>query len=357
MKKMFGQIKGFISATTGKTVDIFHPCVVLEKDNKQMVFVFSHDDIYAIKENPTMYSVTSEQKFSNTKILTQKDLALTREYYWEKMNDKRLPFRERDNARKIYENCHIGFKCEHPIEKNRAFLEKDVPCFQKDRKIHYVQTRPRNERENEMEIMKKDKSFYIDALKIIESAMICDKLNKYESGFETPEIIAEPFKEKFTLKERIDFAFEVRQEQKIQKLPYDCEKSQIYKINASSKTPFVEKLLQTNFLSEKDKEEIPSLMPIFKLEDLDKRMDFYEKEISFREEKLSVIEKQCGAGSIEKTAKFKEELKVFNQEINLVEIELEKFLNEHDIPNDFEPLSDYLKAKTCDLVEYDDDVE
>ena len=343
-KVMLGKIYGFLSEKTGDVVTKPHPCIFIDdKNGNRYSFIFSHDKDYGVKDKELRYSILSpEQKFSNTRVL-EEDLKITRDYYYVMSKDKTLPYKARMDAKEIYENVSIGYICYHPIAKERAYLEQEVPKFDIsscNRDNFKTKTSYKEDSKTDMDL----KNFFTEGMRKVEKALLNDRLFVYKSSLKDSDSLFETQKEPFSLKDRIDFAFALDKEIKIQNLKNDNEKTKkMVEINLSPKANFIEFLIKNDFAKD-NKKEINEILRLTKLEDYDRKLAFCENEISFRENKLAQIENYCGLGSIEKTKRYKEELITLKSDREETTKNIQNYINKnYDLLEKIEPNSEFLK--------------
>lgn len=341
-KVNFGTIHGFISEKTGEKILKNHPCILIsDKEGNRYSFVFTHDFDFGIKDKELLYSISSpEQKFSNTRVLSE-DLQITRNYYYNIMKDKYNTYKKRQEAKEIYDNLCEGYICPHPITREKVYLEQEVPHFNNAefnvRNFKYINFKNNELTEKEQEY----KRFYIEGMNKLEKAIINDRLFTYKSSFDDTNNLIEPQKEKFTLENRIDFAFALCKEIKVQKLESTPEKiSKVVEINALPKAPYIKFLNDKGCFKDVDKSKINKIYKTAKLEDYDRKIAYCEKEISFREKKIAEIENYSGLGSIEKTQRYKKELILLKEAKDDTVEKAKKFIyDNYDLLEDFEPKS------------------
>lgn len=338
----FGTIYGFISEKTGEKILKKHPCILInDKDGNRYSFIFTHDIDFGIKDKELLYSITSpEQKFSNTRVLSE-DLKVTRDYYYAIMKDKYNTYKQRQDAKEIYDNLCEGYVCYHPITREKVYLEQEVPRFTNDdfssKNFKYINFKNNELTEKEQEY----KKFYIEGMNKLEKAIINDRLFTYKSSFDDNNNLIEPQKEKFSLEEKINFAFALCKEIKVQKLENDSKKSsKVVEINALPKAPYIKFLNEKGCFKDVEKNEITKIYKTAKLEDYDRKIAYCEREISFRENKIAEIENYSGFGSIEKTQRYKKELILLKEAKDDTIEKAKKFVyDNYDLLEDFEPKS------------------
>ena len=283
------RVGGYASEDTGDIINDKHPSIMLQlKDNIEIVFPFTSDEKYAIKDkngNPDSKFYTTEKLYANTRIRSFEECVEAKNYYLDKGD-----FRTANDL-------HIGSKCYHLIEKHNSYLEANAPVFRDENnikvsKMEYYTKYQRNEFA-EAEI-KKNRDFFSKGLKAIEYGMILGKFSHYESSSKPIDYPFENKLTKFKMSERVDIAFAVND-----------KKRDIDDVERISKIEYVENLRHMKCFSPIERLQLVRLELNLKIDSVENKQ---EKTVEKYGQILESKKQAVFEGNLEKYKEIKEEI-------------------------------------------------
>ena len=197
IKIKYVQAGKYASDDLGDIIPDVHPTILVRLDNnKELLFPFTSESFYGIKEKGYCYT---KKCWVNTRIRTVTELYQAQDYY-------------RNEGRYAYaDKLDIGAKCYHYDESHKSYLSETLPILSKEENFF---VRPIDIKESDKyytpkEQIEENKKDYIARLKMCESAIVFNKVEYYESKA-TP---LDRFKieiKKFSISERIEIGHELK---------------------------------------------------------------------------------------------------------------------------------------------------
>lgn len=250
MNIQFLKIGNYISEYTEEKITVFHPAILVEKNNKYYCFSFTHDKNYAIEGKENKYSCLFLNDFSTTKIGDNKTLEETKKYYENILKnevkvDKILEAKKHLRGLQYY---GMDYVCPHKTDNSYSYLSQEVPIFYSRKEFSFYKIPISFKQcscEKDYLSFEADKEKFLKFLSITKMALLSNVLYKYEPSSKNDFI--EIQKERFTFIERIDLAFEIENEIKWQNHESKLEKieflDKIIENNINKKgTPIIEKI-------------------------------------------------------------------------------------------------------------------
>lgn len=278
MKISFGKIWNYISERTEKTITISHPCILIDDNNKTLAFVFTHEIDYGIENKEEKYSYKSPIEMSTTRIKTNENLEIAREYYRNILKIEKNAGKIMDAKKYLKSLDNYGTECVCPFPASeKSYLSQEIPVFY-DKNEYKFFPLPITEKKcyytKDYENLEANKNKFINFLPIVEKALLNNVLYKYEPSTQNDKF--ELKTEKFSTNEKINLAWGIENEIKWQNHEPKIEQLE-----------FIDSILEKGKKTLNNKE----LLEILEYKKELKIIDI-EKSLSIQESKLEILEKE-----------------------------------------------------------------